>query len=54
MPTLEVNLDLKEVKSRKELQGSSVPYSLEAELDLGAAKVRLEQSGEARLLRAGD
>jgi LEA14-like dessication related protein len=51
---LEVNIELSEVKARKELQGSSVPYALEAELDLGAAKVHLEESGETKLLRAGD
>jgi LEA14-like dessication related protein len=51
---IELNLDLNEVKSRKELQGATVPYALEAELDLGAAKVRLEESGETKLLRAGD
>lgn len=51
---LEVTLAPKEVKERKELQGASVPWSLEVELDLGAAKVRLEETGEAKLLRAGD
>ena len=51
---IEVAIDPNEVKQRKELQGATVPYALEAELDLGAAKVRLEQSGETKLLRAGD
>ncbi|MBI5542952.1 MAG: LEA type 2 family protein [Deltaproteobacteria bacterium] len=51
---IEVVIAPNEVKQRKELQGATVPYELQAELDLGAAKVRLEQSGETRLLRAGD
>lgn len=51
---IEVVIPPEEVKARKELQGATVPYALEAEIDLGAAKVRLEQSGETRLLRAGD
>jgi len=51
---IEVVIPPNEVKDRKELQGGTVSYALEAELDLGAAKVRLEQSGETKLLRAGD
>ncbi|MGC4123219.1 MAG: LEA type 2 family protein [Myxococcales bacterium] len=51
---IEVLIPPEEVKERKELQGSTVPYALEAEIDLGAAKVKLEQAAETRLLRAGD
>jgi LEA14-like dessication related protein len=51
---IEATIELDEVKARKELQGSKVSYSLEAEIDLGAAKVHLEESGDTRVLRAGD
>ncbi|HEY3451032.1 MAG TPA: LEA type 2 family protein [Myxococcales bacterium] len=51
---IELVIAPEEVKARKELQGSTVPYALEAEIDLGAAKVKLEQAAETKLLRAGD
>lgn len=51
---IEVVIPPEDVKARKELQGSAVSYALEAEIDLGAAKVKLESAAETKLLRAGD